>query len=192
MPRQTRSRHQPMTMRRRCRRGARSAAWSRSPQSQPPASCICRCCAGLPDMPRTHRHPVCSNVHQVAAGNAPCLLHLAFCCVVKRWSRRPRQVLNTTAIEGAERFHAAVLEREPGQGLITVCNHTRCSLCKARPCCCPWVVGPHCHHNLFACADVHHSAASGSLPECAAAASSDFGPHSSSRAQHTPMACACL
>ena len=36
------------------------------------------------------------------------------------------QVLNTTTIAGLEDFRCAVLERDRGQGLITVSNHTRC------------------------------------------------------------------
>lgn len=35
------------------------------------------------------------------------------------------RVLNTTTVEGLETYHRAVMQREEGLGLITVCNHTR-------------------------------------------------------------------
>lgn len=41
-------------------------------------------------------------------------------------------VLNTTTIVGVERFQQASLDRDLGQGLLTVCNHTRCTLTHAR------------------------------------------------------------
>lgn len=47
-------------------------------------------------------------------------------------------VLNTTTIVGLERFQRAALDRAPGQGLLTVSNHTRCASPQplpAPPCC---------------------------------------------------------
>ena len=51
---------------------------------------------------------------------------VATLAVIAAASKFYLNVLNTTTIVGGERFQRAALEREPGQGLLTVCNHTRC------------------------------------------------------------------
>ena len=45
--------------------------------------------------------------------------------VVSAFSKLLLRVLNTTEVAGLDRFHAHVLDRPEGVGLITVCNHTR-------------------------------------------------------------------
>lgn len=45
--------------------------------------------------------------------------------VVSAYAKLLLRVLNTTEVDGLDRFHDAVLHRPEGVGLITVCNHTR-------------------------------------------------------------------
>lgn len=46
--------------------------------------------------------------------------------VVSGLSKLVLQALNTTVVHNWDRWEAALLQRRPGTGLLTVCNHTRC------------------------------------------------------------------
>lgn len=46
--------------------------------------------------------------------------------LVSLFSKLVVTVLNSFSVDGLDAFHRHVMSRQPGVGLITVCNHTRC------------------------------------------------------------------
>jgi hypothetical protein len=49
--------------------------------------------------------------------------------VISGYGKLMLQVLNRTTVVNHERWIKTVMERSPGEGLITISNHTRCDAC---------------------------------------------------------------
>lgn len=58
--------------------------------------------------------------------------------VVSMGCKAVMHVMNTLHISGQDRFQDAVLRREEGQALFTVCNHTRCLSLLVKFSTCQW------------------------------------------------------